>query len=342
MPGSAGNPPRPILCFRIHRGKPRCSRLCRGGWRRAAAYIGQYDRMDERAGLHQAIRDDCGEQFGKQFNGVADQGRPGFGLPKGQGRAGMDVPSGPVPPLAFAAPSSTEDDIEAVVAVLRSGWLTSGTQVQALLDLPPGSRVGAPTWTHVASVLGFSHHNVVPGLNDIDGDSLNLSPSALETAIAVGLDAVVAVHYWGRTDRPRHPRAPSRGARQRGRLLLLLREQEPHLRRRWGAGDPRPCCRRLCPRLLTAWTDCRPRRARLRLRHSWRTSARLALIPPHLGDNFDTKVVAGMLDGPGALWHHDAVADQLATRVRSLPLHARMSRDEVMWLLDALTESVRA
>lgn len=129
-------------------------------------------------------------------------------------------------PLEFAAPTITDEDIDAVVGVLRSGWLTSGRQVQALeeelcdylevphvvavssgtaaleialafLALPPGSRVGVPTWTHVASVLASVHLDATPVLLDVDADSLNLSPTSLEAALADGLDAVVAVHFGG-------------------------------------------------------------------------------------------------------------------------------------------------
>jgi dTDP-4-amino-4,6-dideoxygalactose transaminase len=128
--------------------------------------------------------------------------------------------------VAFAPPSITDDDIDAVVAVLRSGWLTSGTQVRALereladyldapdvvvvssgtasleiafafLDLPPRARVGIPTWTFAASALAPARLGAIPVLLDVDADSLNLSAPALEAALATGLDAVVAVHFGG-------------------------------------------------------------------------------------------------------------------------------------------------
>lgn len=128
--------------------------------------------------------------------------------------------------VAFAPPRITDDDIDAVVAVLRSGWLTSGSQVGALerelaeylaaphavavssgtaaleiafafLALPPGARVGVPTWTFAASALAPVRFGATPVLIDVDPGSLNLSPAALEAALATGLDAVVAVHFGG-------------------------------------------------------------------------------------------------------------------------------------------------
>ena len=35
------------------------------------------------------------------------------------------------PPIAFAIPEVTDQDVAAVTAVLRSGWLTTGTEALA-------------------------------------------------------------------------------------------------------------------------------------------------------------------------------------------------------------------
>ncbi len=128
--------------------------------------------------------------------------------------------------VPFAAPDFTEADVDAVVRVLRGGWLTTGAECAALeeelaahvgvphvvtvssctagleislasLDLEPGARVGVPTWTFVASALAAVHNRATPVLLDVDEDTLNLSPEALERALAEGLDAVVAVHFGG-------------------------------------------------------------------------------------------------------------------------------------------------
>jgi dTDP-4-amino-4,6-dideoxygalactose transaminase len=133
-------------------------------------------------------------------------------------------PSGPT--ISFAPPHITDDDIEAVAATLRSGWLSTGSQCTALeeelsarvqaphviamssctaalqiaaasLRLGPGARVGVPTWTFVASASSIVHCGAVPVLLDVEEDSLNVSPAAVEAAIAEGLDALMVVHFAG-------------------------------------------------------------------------------------------------------------------------------------------------
>ncbi len=136
--------------------------------------------------------------------------------------------------MRFAEPSVTEDDIVAVTDVLRSGWITTGQENELLeqelraylgadegnpdddlhvvamssctaaleiayaaLHLPPGARVGVPTWTFVSSATSAMHHGAVPVLLDVDPGTLNLSPASLEAALGDGLDAVIAVHFGG-------------------------------------------------------------------------------------------------------------------------------------------------
>jgi dTDP-4-amino-4,6-dideoxygalactose transaminase len=129
-------------------------------------------------------------------------------------------------PIPFAPPHITEDDIAAVAEVMRSGWLSTGSVCAALeaelgelvdaphvvamssctaaleialrsLRLQPGQRVGVPTWTFVASASTVVHAGGIPVLIDVDEDTLNLSPTATEAAIAEGLDALVVVHFGG-------------------------------------------------------------------------------------------------------------------------------------------------
>lgn len=129
--------------------------------------------------------------------------------------------------VLFAAPGITEGDVEAVVSALRSGWITTGTECEkleaelsayldvphvvsvssctaaleialAFLDLPPGARVGVPTWTFASSALAAVHNGARPVLLDVDPETLNLSQAALERAIDERrLDAVVGVHFAG-------------------------------------------------------------------------------------------------------------------------------------------------
>lgn len=129
-------------------------------------------------------------------------------------------------PITFASPDVAHSEISAVLRVLRSGWLTTGGECSALerelsaylgaphtvavssctaaletvfafLDLPPGARVGVPTWTFVASALAPARHGAVPMLLDVDPDDLNVSVHSLQKALGEGLDAVVVVHFGG-------------------------------------------------------------------------------------------------------------------------------------------------
>jgi dTDP-4-amino-4,6-dideoxygalactose transaminase len=132
----------------------------------------------------------------------------------------------PHAPIGFAPPHITEDDVEAVARVLRGGWLSTGSVCAALeaelaervqaphvvavssctaalqiavasLRLPPGSRVGVPTWTFVASAAAVVHAGATPVLLDVDPDTLNIAPAAVEAAIAEGIDALMVVHFAG-------------------------------------------------------------------------------------------------------------------------------------------------
>ena len=137
-----------------------------------------------------------------------------------------------VPPaVPFAVPDLDADDVAAVARVLESGWLTTGAECLGLeadlgaylgadhvvamssctaaldtavayLDLPPGSRIGVPTWTFVSSALCAVHLGHRPVLLDVDADTLNLSVESLDAALRDpapdgGLDAVVGVHFGG-------------------------------------------------------------------------------------------------------------------------------------------------
>lgn len=128
--------------------------------------------------------------------------------------------------IPFSLPEVTEADIEAVTRTLSSGWITTGSECSSLEDelagyldgdhvvamssctaaletayaylrLPPGARVGVPTWTFVASALAPAKYGGFPVLLDVDADTLNLSVASLEAALDEGLDAVVAVHFGG-------------------------------------------------------------------------------------------------------------------------------------------------
>jgi dTDP-4-amino-4,6-dideoxygalactose transaminase len=135
----------------------------------------------------------------------------------------------PEDPLRFAAPSIGDAEVEAVVEVLRSGWLTTGPKA-AEFERRFAESVGAPAalalssgtaalhlgllaagvgegdvvlttpLTFCSTVHVIEHLRARPVLVDVDPVTLNLSPERLRETLA-GLDvaprAVVPVHLAG-------------------------------------------------------------------------------------------------------------------------------------------------
>jgi dTDP-4-amino-4,6-dideoxygalactose transaminase len=132
------------------------------------------------------------------------------------------------PRIAFARTSLAPEAAGAVAAVLASGWLTTGPQVQEFekemgaylgaedaiavssctaaielalraLRLPPGSKVLASTITFCGAVNAILHAGLVPVLVDVN--PFTLMPDAETTAKAVaragGVDAMTIVHFAG-------------------------------------------------------------------------------------------------------------------------------------------------
>jgi dTDP-4-amino-4,6-dideoxygalactose transaminase len=128
--------------------------------------------------------------------------------------------------IRFSLPDITDLEVEAATRALLSGWITTGEESRQLeaelaaylgvphvvavssataaieiavvnLGLPRGARIGVPTWTFVSTALAPFHRGLVPVLIDVDPDTMNLSPAALDRAIEDGLDAVIGVHFGG-------------------------------------------------------------------------------------------------------------------------------------------------
>lgn len=124
--------------------------------------------------------------------------------------------------IPYGRQSVDEDDIAAVVAVLRGDWLTQGPHVEAFeealagavgarhavafangtaalhgacaaVGLGPGDRVATSTLSFVASANCARYVGADVELLDIDPATLNLDPAA----VPAGLDGLVAVHYAG-------------------------------------------------------------------------------------------------------------------------------------------------
>ncbi len=66
-----------------------------------------------------------------------------------------------------------------------------------LLDLQPGDEVVLPSFTFVSTANAFVLRGCVPVFVDIDPETLNVSPRAVEQALTPQTRAVVAVHYAG-------------------------------------------------------------------------------------------------------------------------------------------------
>ena len=128
--------------------------------------------------------------------------------------------------LPFCKAPISEEDIQAVVAVLRSGWITTGPKVAELersiatrcgakeavaatsatalmhlylqaIGLKPGDEVVGPSMTWVSTpnmVELLGGRNVFV---DADRDTLLASPDALEAAITARTKVVIPVHYAG-------------------------------------------------------------------------------------------------------------------------------------------------
>ncbi len=119
-----------------------------------------------------------------------------------------------------------ELDIDAVVAVLQSDWLTTGPKVQEFeqvvaqrvqalhgvavssgtaglhaaieaIDLEPGDEVILPPLTFVATANVVAMEGGVPVFADVDPDTLLLDPAAVESKISSRTKAIMAVDYAG-------------------------------------------------------------------------------------------------------------------------------------------------
>jgi dTDP-4-amino-4,6-dideoxygalactose transaminase len=129
--------------------------------------------------------------------------------------------------LPFALPDIGEEEIAAVVACLRSGWVTTGPATRQFeqefhtylgggvetisvnsataglhlalecLGIGPGDEVIVPTLTFTATAEVVRYLGATPVFVDVDPATLNLSPTAVQAAITGRTRAIVPVHYAG-------------------------------------------------------------------------------------------------------------------------------------------------
>jgi UDP-4-amino-4-deoxy-L-arabinose-oxoglutarate aminotransferase len=128
--------------------------------------------------------------------------------------------------LPFSRPSINEEDITAVVEVLRSGWLTTGPKaaefekafcdytgcrstvalssatagmhlVLEALGIGPGDEVITPSMTWVSTVNLIVLAGATPVFVDVDRDTLLVSPESIKASLTDSTKLIVPVHFAG-------------------------------------------------------------------------------------------------------------------------------------------------
>lgn len=129
--------------------------------------------------------------------------------------------------LPFSQPWIEEEEIEGVVEVLKSGWLTTGKKTLefeeefsryigvpyslafnsctgglhcalASLGIGPGDEVITSVFTFSATANVVCHLGAEPVFVDIDPMTLNIDPKKIEEKISPRTKAIIPVHYGGR------------------------------------------------------------------------------------------------------------------------------------------------
>lgn len=128
--------------------------------------------------------------------------------------------------VQFHKPLITDDEISEVVDTLRSGWLSMGPKtlkfeeefnsyigskrsvsvnswtaaghlVMEAIGLKPGDEVIVPTMTFPATAEIVCYFGAKPVILDVEKDTLNISPEAIEKAITPKTKAIIPVHFAG-------------------------------------------------------------------------------------------------------------------------------------------------
>src|SRR5688572_4425608 len=128
--------------------------------------------------------------------------------------------------LLFSTPAVGEEEMLEVADTLRSGWITTGPKTHQFetafrnrvgaaaalglnsctaglhlgllaLGIRPGDEVITTPMTFCACANVIEHLGATPVLVDVERDTLNLAPGAVEAAMTGRTRAVLAVHYAG-------------------------------------------------------------------------------------------------------------------------------------------------
>ncbi|WP_272698987.1 DegT/DnrJ/EryC1/StrS family aminotransferase [Desulfovibrio sp. Fe33] len=129
--------------------------------------------------------------------------------------------------LVFGAPRIEQEEIDEVVASMKSGWIGTGPKVARFekdfsqyvdaryaaacnsctaalhlslvaLDLKPGDEVITTPLTFCASVNAIIHAGCTPVLADVDPVSQNIDPDCIREKITSRTRAILPVHFAGR------------------------------------------------------------------------------------------------------------------------------------------------
>lgn len=128
--------------------------------------------------------------------------------------------------IPFHKPSIGEDEIQAVVETLKSGWLTTGSKVKRFeedfaryvgskhavavnsgtaalhlaldaVGIKEGDEVIVPTMTFAATAEVVLYFKAKPVLVDCQRDTFNLDPAQIEAVITSRTKAIIPVHMGG-------------------------------------------------------------------------------------------------------------------------------------------------
>ncbi len=128
--------------------------------------------------------------------------------------------------LPFTKPCIDEADIEAVVAVLRSGWITNGPKniefeeelcritgnkyavaltsatagmhiLMMAMNIGPGDEVVTPSLTWVSTVNMIVLAGATPVFAEIDRDTLMVTPESVKACLTCKTKLIIPVHYAG-------------------------------------------------------------------------------------------------------------------------------------------------
>lgn len=136
------------------------------------------------------------------------------------------IPNRAEDPILFAPPDIDEADVQAVVEVLRSKWITTGPKVKQFealiaeqchvkhavavnsataalhlaldaIGLRAGDEVIVPTTTFTATAEVVRYFDAIPVLVDVEADTLCISTTEVERAISDKTRAIIPVHFGG-------------------------------------------------------------------------------------------------------------------------------------------------